>query len=53
MAEEALDRVQIGPGFEQVRGKRVAQGVDASALVHAGLPLRGLVDALGEEIDTG
>jgi len=46
MAEQALDRVQIGSALEQVRREGVAQGVDAAPLVHAGLAFGAAIDAL-------
>jgi hypothetical protein len=40
MAQQALDRVQVDAGLEQVRGKRVPQGVNAAQLGDARAPLR-------------
>ncbi len=40
MAQQALDRVQVHAGFEQVRRKRVPQRVNAARLGDARAPLR-------------
>ena len=48
MAQEALHGVQVDAGFEQVGGKRVAQGVDAALLLDAGAQLGHRVDLLGD-----
>ena len=47
MTEQPLDGVQIDPAFEQVRGKAVAQHVNAAALGDACAVARTLVGALG------
>lgn len=45
MAEQPLDRVEVGSGFQEMGGKGMAQGVDAAGLCDAGCCLGGVVDA--------
>ena len=46
MAQEPLDRVQIGPALEQVGREGVAQRVDAASLLYRRVALGSFVDAL-------
>lgn len=47
VAEPLLQVVQVDPGFEQVGGVAVAQGVDTAALGDAGVGAGAAVPALG------
>ena len=44
MAQQALDRVDIRPGLQQVGGERMAQPMDAARLDDGGALLRGMKD---------
>ena len=46
MAEQALDGVDIDPGFQQMGGKSVAQGMNTTATFDASRFAGGLVTAL-------
>jgi hypothetical protein len=41
--QEPLDRVEVGPRLQEVRGKGMPQGMDTPALRDPGLALRGIV----------
>ena len=47
MPQEPLDRVQVGAGLQEVRRKRMAQGVDAALLGDPRPPLGRVVELLG------
>jgi hypothetical protein len=47
VAHQALNGVHVGAGFQQVRGKRVAQGMNSAGLGDAGAVLGGVEDAMG------
>ena len=50
VAEQALDGVDIDPGFQQMGGKSVAQGVNATTALNASGAAGGMVNALGGRV---
>ena len=50
MTQQPLDGMDIGAGFQQVRGEAVAQGVDATMTPDLGAVARGVIHALRQGV---